>query len=143
MKIKKFYMHEQGLNHFFGPLEARIMDIIWASGTTTIRDVQTVLNQEEPISFNAVMTVMNRLLEKGLLRKNSQGSGRGRTTFFQPVQSKEQFLSDQTKEVTHGLIREFGDLVVGHMIDALDEAVPEMIAKLQEKLNQMQNERKR
>lgn len=136
-------MHEQGLNHFFGPLEARIMDIIWASGTTTIRDVQTVLNQEEPISFNAVMTVMNRLLEKGLLRKNSQGSGRGRTTFFQPVQSKEQFLSDQTKEVTHGLIREFGDLVVGHMIDALDEADPEMIAKLQEKLNQMQNERKR
>lgn len=31
MKIKKFNMHEQGLNHFFGPLEARIMDITWAT----------------------------------------------------------------------------------------------------------------
>lgn len=39
--------------------------------------------------------------------------------------------------MTQGLIREFGDLVVGHMIDALDEADPKLISKLQDKLNQM------
>lgn len=139
MKIKKFNLHEQGLNQFFGPLEAKIMEIMWATEQSTIRDVQTILNNEESLSFNTVMTVMNRLLEKGLLRKSSEKGGRGRTTLFEPVQTKEQFLSEQTKEVTQGLIREFGELVVGHMIDALDEADPKLISKLQEKLKQMDN----
>jgi len=137
MKIKKFNVHEHGLNQFFGPLEAKVMEILWASERTTIRDVQSILNYEEPLSFNTVMTVMNRLIEKGLLQKTSQGSGRGKVTFYEPLQSKEQFLSDQTKEVTQGLIREFGELVVGHMIDALDEVDPKLISKLQDKLNQM------
>jgi predicted transcriptional regulator len=137
LKIKKFNMHEQGLNQFFGPLEAKIMEILWASKKTTIRDVQTIVSEEEPLSFNTVMTVMNRLIEKGLLKKTSKGSGRARLTFFEPIQTKEQFLSEQTKEVTQGLIREFGELVVGHMIDALDDADPKLISKLQDKLNQM------
>ena len=110
------------------------MEILWAS-KTTIRDVQTIVSEEEPLSFNTVMTVMNRLIEK--VAKTSKGSGRARLTFFEPIQTKEQFLSEQTKEVTQGLIREFGDLVVGHMIDALDEADPKLISKLQDKLNQM------
>ncbi|WP_106767392.1 BlaI/MecI/CopY family transcriptional regulator [Paenibacillus faecalis] len=139
MKIKKLNIHEQGLNQFFGPLEAKIMDILWQKEQSTIRDVQTILNKEESLSFNTVMTVMNRLLEKGILQKRTEKGGRGRTTLFKPVQTKEQFLSEQTKEITQGLIRNFGDLVVGHMIDTLDEADPKLISKLQEKLKQMDN----
>lgn len=133
--VKKFNMNEEGLNRFFGPLEAKIMKIIWLSDGMSIKDVQEILNQESPISFNTVMTVMNRLLEKGHLKKNTRGKGRTRKTVFEPVQTKEQFLHVQTKAVTDGLIHEFGDLVVGHMIDALEDADSELINKLSDKLN--------
>jgi predicted transcriptional regulator len=142
MKIKTIQLHEEGLNRFFGPLESRIMSILWNSESLTIKDVQSILNAENPISFNAVMTVMNRLLEKGHLIKSTRGKGRTRITVFKPVQTKEQFLNEQTKVVTHGLIHEFGDIVVNHMIDALEDADPDLIAKLSDKLEHLKSRTK-
>lgn len=70
MLIRKFKMKESGLNRFFGPLEAKIMDILWnVEKEMTIKDVQFELEKEKSTNFNTVMTVMNRLVEKGILRK--------------------------------------------------------------------------
>lgn len=143
MKVKKYNVNEEGLNHFFGPLEARIMELLWSSEGLTVKEVQSIVNEEHPITFNAVMTVMNRLIEKGHLKKQSSGRGRGRVSCYTTVQSKEQFIAEQTKAVTEGLIQEYGDLVVNHMIDALENADPELIARLQEKINAIQSRKQR
>ncbi|WP_409344633.1 BlaI/MecI/CopY family transcriptional regulator [Paenibacillus sp. MBLB4367] len=142
MKIKRLNVSEEGLNRFFGPLEAKIMDILWTSDGLSIKEVQSVLNQENPISVNAVMTVMNRLLDKGHLKKRQTGVGRNQAAQFSTVQSKEQFLSEQTKAVSQGLIQEFGSLVVSHMIDALDDVDQETIAKLERKLSEIKRGKK-
>ncbi|TLS50020.1 BlaI/MecI/CopY family transcriptional regulator [Paenibacillus antri] len=134
MNIKKVNIREEGLNVFFGPLEAKIMELLWKKGEYSAKEMQFVLSEENPISFNAVMTVMNRLVEKGYLKKEKKGTGRDRVSVFSPVQEKEQFISDQTKTITHGLVSEFGEYVVTHMLDALEQADPELIAKLEEKL---------
>lgn len=128
-------IHEEGLNVFFGPLEAKIMDLLWKKGSYSAKEMQQKLSEETPISFNAVMTVMNRLAEKGYLNKQKRGTGRDRVSVFTPVQEKEQFIMEQTKTITHGLMNEFGEYVVTHMLDALDQADPELIAKLEEKLS--------
>ncbi|WP_010275499.1 BlaI/MecI/CopY family transcriptional regulator [Paenibacillus senegalensis] len=143
MKIKKMKIDGEGLNRFFGPLESRIMDILWSSEGLSIKEVQAILNQESPISVNAVMTVMNRLQDKGLLTKVMTGTGRTRAAKFSTIQSREQFLSEQTKEVSQGLIQEYGSLVVNHMIDALDDVDPEVIARLERKLNDIKSRNKR
>ena len=142
MKIKRLNVNGEGLNRFFGPLEAKIMDILWTSDGSSIKEVQTILNQETSISVNTVMTVMNRLLEKGHLTKVTTGIGRPHVAKFRPLQSKEQFLSEQTKVVSQGLIQEFGSLVVNHMIDALDDVDPEVIARLEHKLNEIKSGKK-
>ena len=69
MLIRKFKINESGLNRFFGPLEAKIMDILWNDVEMTIKDVQQVLDKEKVTNFNTVMTVMNRLVEKGILKR--------------------------------------------------------------------------
>lgn len=131
MKIRKFKYNETGLNRFFGPLEARIMDALWDAGTgLSIREVQARLETEQSSNFNTVMTVMNRLVEKGLLNRRIEG----RTSLYRPMVSKETFMNDQSKELTHELIDEFGPLVVNHMLDALDQADPELIDKLEQKI---------
>lgn len=142
MQIKKMNMGGEGLNRFFGPLESRIMDILWTSDGLSIKDVQSILNQESPISINTVMTIMNRLLDKGHLAKVMMGSGRARAAKFSPVLSREQFLSEQTKQVSQGLIQEYGSLVVNHMIDALDEVDSDVIEKLERKLNDLKSRKK-
>ncbi|MBP1156963.1 MULTISPECIES: BlaI/MecI/CopY family transcriptional regulator [unclassified Paenibacillus] len=143
MKVKKYNVNEEGLNHFFGPLEARIMELLWSSEGLTVKEVQSIVNEEHPITFNAVMTVMNRLIEKGHLKKQSSGRGRGRVSCYSTIQTKEQFIAEQTKAVTEGLIQEYGDLVVNHMVDALENADPELIARLQEKISAIQSRKPR
>lgn len=142
MQIKKMNIGGEGLNRFFGPLESRIMDILWTSEGMSIKEVQSILKQESGISINTVMTIMNRLLDKGHLTKVITGSGRMRAAKFSPILSKEQFLSEQTKTVSQGLIQEYGSLVVNHMIDALDEVDPEVIQRLERKLNDLKSRKK-
>jgi predicted transcriptional regulator len=142
MKIKKLNVSGEGLNRFFGPLEAKIMDLLWSSEGMSVKEMQSILNADHPISINAVTTVMNRLLEKGHLTKVLVGTGRTQAARFSTVQSKEQFLSEQTKAVSQGLIQEYGSLVVSHMIDALEDVDQEMIAKLERKLSEIKKRNK-
>lgn len=130
-------MNENGLNRFFGPLEAKIMEILWNNEEMTIKDVQRVLEQEKMTNFNTVMTVMNRLVEKGILQKRSEG----RSSLYKPVQSRIDFLNAQSKEMTHELMDEFGNVVVSHMLDALEEVDEDLVAKLEQKIMELKKDR--
>ncbi|MFK3960861.1 BlaI/MecI/CopY family transcriptional regulator [Guptibacillus hwajinpoensis] len=133
MKIHQFKTNETGLNRFFGSLEAKVMDILFEGPEMTIKDVKQKLDQEKSTNFNTVMTVMNRLVDKGILVKRMEK----RTSMFKPLLSKEGFLQTQSKELTQDLMDEFGPLAVNHMLDALDEADPVLIEKLEQKIKQL------
>lgn len=133
MKIHQFKTNETGLNRFFGSLEAKVMDILFEGPEMTIKDVKQKLDQEKSTNFNTVMTVMNRLVDKGILVKRVEK----RTSMYKPLLSKEDFLRTQSKELTQDLMDEFGPLAVNHMLDALDEADPVLIEKLEQKIKQL------
>lgn len=137
MKINKFKMNENGLNRFFGPLEAKIMDILWNNEEMSIKDVQKALEKEKCINFNTVMTVMNRLVDKGILQKRSEG----RSSVYKPVLSRVDFLNAQSKEMTHELMDEFGNVVVSHMLDALENVDEDLVAKLEQKILELKKDR--
>ena len=136
MLIRKFKKNESGLNRFFGPLEAKIMDILWNDVEMTIKDVQRVLDQEKMTNFNTVMTVMNRLVDKGILQKRPEG----RSSLYKPVQSRIEFLSEQSKEMTTELMGEFGNVVVSHMLDALEDVDDGLVAKLEQKIKELKKD---
>lgn len=138
MKIHSFKFYEKGLKRFFGPLESKVLDILWTHPNQSIKEVQKKLEQQdEHLNFNTVMTVMNRLVDKGVLTKKQAG----RASVYEPVHSKEHFLDIQSREITHELLEDFGPLVVNHMLDALEEADAEMIEKLEQKIKDLKKER--
>lgn len=124
---------DKGLNRFFGPLEAKIMDIVWSADESSIRDVQSRLALDKSVNFNTVMTVMNRLADKNMLAKRTEG----RLTLYRAVLSKEQFLVSRSKELTLELVDELGPLAVHHMLDVLEEADPLLLDKLERKIRAM------
>jgi len=136
MLIRKFKINESGLNRFFGPLEAKIMDILWNDVEMTIKDVQQVLDLEKMTNFNTVMTVMNRLVEKGILEKRAEG----RSSLYKPLQTRAEFLSEQSKEMTNELMDEFGNVVVSHMLDALEDVDDDLVAKLEQKIKELKKD---
>lgn len=128
MKMQNFKLKESGLNRFFGPLESKIMEILWTSSSDmTIKDVQQKLDEDKAINFNTVMTVMNRLVDKGILQKQSVA----RSFHYKPVMTMDAFMETQSKELTFDLIEQFGSLAVTHMVDALDKVDPELLDQLE------------
>ncbi|WNR44429.1 BlaI/MecI/CopY family transcriptional regulator [Paenibacillus roseipurpureus] len=138
MKMHNFKLKESGLNRFFGPLESKIMEILWTSSSDmTIKDVQQKLDEDKAINFNTVMTVMNRLVEKGFLQKQSVA----RSFHYKPVMTMDAFMETQSKELTFDLIEQFGSLAVTHMVDALDKVDPELLDQLEQHILNLKKDR--
>jgi predicted transcriptional regulator len=53
-----------------GHLEAKVMEILWARGESTVRDV--VDRMTRPLAYTTVMTTLDRLFKKGLLDRRKE-----------------------------------------------------------------------
>jgi predicted transcriptional regulator len=139
LSIKRFKYNEEGLSRFFGPLEAKIMDLFWESEQEefSIKEMQKALETEKNSNFNTVMTVMNRLVEKNVLKKRVSG----RVSLFSPIQSKEEFFDEQSKKLTENLLDEFGGVVISHMIDSLTDVDESLLHKLEQKIQQLKKDK--
>jgi predicted transcriptional regulator len=74
----------------FGDLEAAIMDRLWARGEpATVREVLTDLRQHREIAYTTVLTVMDNLYKKSVLRREPAG----RANRYAPVASREQYVA--------------------------------------------------
>ena len=63
----------KGVAKLLGELELEIMCIAWAHQTVTVRDVLDVLASTRPLAYTTIMTIMGRLVDKGLLATEKQG----------------------------------------------------------------------
>jgi predicted transcriptional regulator len=54
-----------------GPLEQRLMEAVWARGTTTVREL--VEGGYDDLAYTTVMTTLDRLFKKGLLTRSEEG----------------------------------------------------------------------
>jgi predicted transcriptional regulator len=79
----------------FGDLEAAIMDVVWAAGAPVrVREVSDQLNQERPLAFNTVQTVMEILYHKGWLSRVKNG----RAYLYESVRSRDDYVSQLLDE---------------------------------------------
>lgn len=100
-KLKKFNLDGKGLEKVLGELEAKIMEYIWKNSSATVRDVRDGLaRQKKDLSFNSIMTIMNRLTVKGLLtKKEFKGS-----YLYRPLVSKKDFSNSVTKDIISAVL---------------------------------------
>ncbi|MEU8403957.1 BlaI/MecI/CopY family transcriptional regulator [Nonomuraea sp. NPDC048892] len=74
-----------------GELESTIMDRMWAiKRPASVRDVLEHLQQERTLAYTTVMTVMDKLHTKGLLKRQPVG----RAYIYEAVSSKEAYTAD-------------------------------------------------
>lgn len=113
--ISDFKPHKTGYKKVLGDLEADVMKIIWKNGKATVRDVYEQLRLEKNLAYTTVMTIMGRLAEKGLLAKEAQGNA----YVYTPTISEKDFAKKVVSEVIDGLLEEFAEPALSHMVDKL------------------------
>jgi predicted transcriptional regulator len=78
-----------------GELEAAVMERLWARATpSTVRDVHTDLQRDRQIAYTTVMTVMDKLFKKGVLRRELDG----RAYRYTPVLDQADYSADLMRQ---------------------------------------------
>lgn len=67
-----------------GPLQLRIMHIIWNRGPSTVHEVHSLLNEEpgaQQLAYTTILTVMRNLSRRNVLKQTPAG----RSHVFEPL----------------------------------------------------------
>jgi predicted transcriptional regulator len=112
-------------------LEAEIMDEVWARDACTVRNVLEALNARGPTrrAYTTVMTVMQRLDGKGLLRRERDG----RRDVYVAALSRDAYAQARAGAEVGALVDEYGDVALAHFarhMSRLDPTRREQIRRL-------------
>lgn len=133
--IPQFKLNHKGMARFLGTLEARIMEIVWKKETVSVQEVCNKMGKDA--NYKTVMTVMNRLVEKGYLEREKVS----RAFVYTAQLNREEFLDRASHQIVTGLVSDFGDLAVAQFVDVLGELDPDALETLQ-KLAKERSQRK-
>jgi predicted transcriptional regulator len=79
-----------------GHLEADVMQRLWAwDRPATVREVLEDLVRERPLAYTTVMTVMDNLHSKGMVRREK----RGKAYAYSAVASREEHTAEQLEQL--------------------------------------------
>ena len=115
-----------------GPLEQEVMKCIWQAKICTTRMIVDCLNQNRPIAYNTVQTVMSRLVDKNLLKRYRNGN----TYTYQPMHKQRNVLKLAISQAMSGFRRQFGDEALVAFMDGLEDISEDTRSKLIQKLQQ-------
>ncbi len=103
----------------FGDLEEKVMEFLWEKGSGSVREVRQYLG-ENKFAHTTVMTVMDRLYKKGILKREKEGKGYR----YYPVISREQFEAEVAKKVVKDMLKSSPSTAVA-AFEGLIEELPE------------------
>lgn len=126
--ISDFKPHKIGYSKVLGDLEADVMKIVWKDSRVSVRDVYEILRLEKKLAYTTIMTIMTRLADKGLLNKEAQGNA----YIYTPTISEADFGKMVVSEVLDGLLEEFAEPAISHLVDKLGSENEERLGKLEE-----------
>lgn len=132
MSTTKRYTHQidragQGAEKLLGELELEVMQIAWAQPSVTVRTVQEALTRQRTLAYTTVMTVMHRLVEKGLLIADKHG----KTHTFRPTQTRAEFEAQSVGRVVQSLLADFGsEMAISQFVARLSAVEPDQLARL-------------
>jgi predicted transcriptional regulator len=115
-----------------GELEEAIMEIIWRhGGDMTVREVWQALQPIRPLAYTTVMTVMSRLVPKGVLSVRRQG----KADYYRATGTRDELKALQAQRAVQGVLAHFGDAAIAQFLQELQEADPERLSHLRALLN--------
>jgi predicted transcriptional regulator len=111
-----------------GPLEARVMSVIWqAASELLVRDVFTRLGSE--LAYTTVMTTLDRLYKKGLLERRREGRG----FLYAPRVTREQLSRSVVASVVDAVLGNASEArpVLSSIVDVVGERDRAMLDELE------------
>ena len=116
-----------GLAKVLGQLEARVIQAVWHLGRRVpARAVHEVVAREHQVALLTVVTVLNKLVAKGLLTR----AKREDLLHYEARMSEEAFTAHASRRLVEGILSLDSQAVAASLVDVLAEHDPEQLAEL-------------
>jgi predicted transcriptional regulator len=133
---KVFSSFEANPRTNLGPLERQVLDVVWALGTATVREV--VRDGKLWQTYTTIMTTMQRLFKKGLFDRVPEGRafrycpryGRDQLERIAAEESIRQLLSSQNASLHLSYLVEAAGTQDERLLDELEALVERQRAEL-------------
>ena len=104
-----------------GELESEIMEIIWRrKDATSVKDMTEILGKRRQIAYTTVMTIMARLVNKGVLIRHFSGP----SYLYKPKVTKDQFMARAVHGIFSSAVSTLGEEVLTHFIKEIQKIGP-------------------
>jgi len=126
-----------GQHLVLGPLEIHVMEVLWASGQSSVRDVVEKL--ESKLAYTTVMTTLDRLFKKGLLERQKSE----RAFLYSPRLSSEEWERRRAGDLVAGFLagpEPSRDLLLSSLVDAVGQHDAMLLDELEEKIRRKREE---
>ena len=117
MKNRPFRPDAKGIEQVLGPLEASIMEYLWAKGPQPLAGVHQALGGAGGIAYTTVHTELARLIKKNLVIKR----GAYADAMYAAKVARETFVGDVVRSVLRGLLDAHGPGAVHGFVDLIGD----------------------
>lgn len=117
----------EGVAKVLGDLEAKVMETVWAlDAPAAARTVHEQVVRDHPVAIHTVITVLNKLVAKGLLRREKRGD----LFHYRASYSEAEFRQEMSRRAVEGILSLGPQAVAASFVDLLAERDPEQLASL-------------
>ena len=114
------------------PGELEILKIIWDRGPSNGREVMDLLNQDgKDRAYTSVTSLMNVMVDKGLLRRNPQG----RAFIYEAILPRQKTLSGIVSDLVGRAFEGSASALVAHLLDDT-RLTPEELAEIRKTIDE-------
>jgi len=117
---------------FLGPLEIEVMEVAWLRGAGNVRDVADWL--QRPLAYTTVMTTLDRLYKKGLLKREKQE----RAFVYSPRLTRAEWEQKMTRDFVAGFPS--NELLISCLVEAVSGQDAALLDELEKKIRSKRRE---
>jgi predicted transcriptional regulator len=114
-----------------GRLEVSVMEILWARGECSVRDVVHRLDRK--LAYTTVMTTLDRLFKKGMLDRQKSD----RAFLYSPRLSRQEWEQKRAGDLVAGFLagpQPSGDLLLSCLLEAVGQHDETLLDELERKI---------
>ncbi|MSQ04256.1 MAG: hypothetical protein EXR71_20610 [Myxococcales bacterium] len=111
-----------------GPLEAEVLDHVWKLETATARELFASQSQQGERAYTTLMTTLDRLFRKGLLRRDKAGLA----WRYAPAITRGAFEQKRVDALAARIVAQHGDAGLAAFVDAAAAADGPLLDRLEE-----------
>jgi predicted transcriptional regulator len=108
-----------------GDLQIGVMAAVWQLGEATVEDVRSAQSRPRRSAYNTVQTVMNRLVERGLLARRRRGNAYVYTAKYDEATYLARTIGDRLAEASPEARR----AALVHLVEGLDPSEQDEVAR--------------